>query len=195
MVFDPKHWISKDYDKDKLESAALDLHFLTLKTLALLSQEEEHKPKDAPIDHLRRVAARLRHQIATNEPLTDDGPRDLQITTLWGAKGVTAEHVYLLGACREAIPGARRAEYPGTEVAYLEEQRRLFYVSITRPKKTLVLSRALKVRRGPARQMGLKVSSGGPFWANLRMSPFLEDILTVLPPAIAGESWSGCVVD
>jgi superfamily I DNA/RNA helicase len=65
------------------------------------------------------------------------------------------------GVCREAIPGERREEYPGTEADYIDEQRRLFYVSITRPKKSLVLSRALKVRRGPARQMGPKVTSVG----------------------------------
>jgi superfamily I DNA/RNA helicase len=98
-----------------------------------------------------------------------------------------------LGVCREAIPGERREEYPGTDLDYMQEQRRLFYVSITRPKKTLVLSRALRIKRGPARQMGLKVASGEAFWANLRMSPFLEDILPVLPDAVAGESWSGCI--
>jgi hypothetical protein len=195
MVFNPDHWISEDYDEERRESAALDLHLLTLKTLVLLGQEEEHKPKDAPAQHIRAVAERLRHQIATNEPLTTDEPTDLQVATLWGAKGVTAEHVYLLGACREAIPGERRDEYPGTEDEYLEEQRRLFYVSITRPKKTLVLSRALKVKRGPARQMGLKVgNSGGPYWATMKMSPFLEDILPALPDAVPGESWHGCVV-
>lgn len=95
--------------------------------------------------------------------------------------------------CREAIPGERRDDYPGTELDYIQEQRRLFYVSITRPKKTLVLSRALKVKPGPARQMGLKVASGSAFWATLRMSPFLEDILPVLPDAVVGESWNGCV--
>jgi superfamily I DNA/RNA helicase len=114
---------------------------------------------------------------------------------LWGAKGVTAEHVYLLGVCREAIPGERRDEYPGTDAEYRDEQRRLFYVSITRPKQTLVLSRALKVKRGLARQIGLKVSSNGGYWPPLRMSPFLEDILSVLPDAVAGESWAGCVVE
>jgi hypothetical protein len=56
---------------------------------------------------------RLRHQIATNEPLATGEPRDLQVATLWGAKGVTAEHVYILGVCREALPGQRRDEYPG----------------------------------------------------------------------------------
>jgi superfamily I DNA/RNA helicase len=84
---------------------------------------------------------------------------------LWGAKGATAEHVYLQGVCREAIPGERREGYPGTEADYIDEQRRLFYVSITRTKKTLVLSRALEVKRGPARQMGVKLTSGGPYWA------------------------------
>lgn len=169
------------------------MQLLQEKTLVLLAQEQERKPTDAPLAHLRRVAERLRHQIATNEPLTTDQPTDLQVTILWGAKGVTAEHVYLLGVCREAIAGERRDEYPGTEADYIDEQRRLFYVSITRPKKTLVLSRALKVKRGPARLMGLEVSGSGPFWANLRMSPFLEDILVELPDAVAGNSWGGCI--
>ena len=192
--FNSQHWIGDDYETEKREGAVLDLQLLQEKTLVLLAQEQEHKPEDVPVQHLQRVTERLRHQIATNEAFTIDQPTDLQVATLWGAKGVTAEHVYLLGVCREAIPGERREEYPGTEIDYIEEQRRLFYVSITRPKRTLVLSRALKVKRGPARQMGLKVASSYAFWANLRMSPFLEDILALLPDAVSGESWSGCVV-
>jgi DNA helicase II / ATP-dependent DNA helicase PcrA len=191
--FNSQHWIGDHYETEKREGAVLDLQLLQEKTLVLLAQEQERKPEDVPVQHLQRVIERLRHQIATNEALTTDQPTDLQVATLWGAKGVTAEHVYLLGVCREAIPGERRQEYPGTEIDYIEEQRRLFYVSITRPKRTLVLSLALKVKRGPARQMGLKVASGDAFWANLRMSPFLEDILALLPDAVAGESWSGCV--
>ena len=192
-LFMPEWWIGEDYDTEKLEGAVLDLRLLQEKSLALLAQEQERNPADGPLEHLRRVAERLRHQIATNEPLTTDDPTDLQVTTLWGAKGVTAEHVYLLGICREAIPGERREEYPGTDSEYIEEQRRLFYVSITRPKTTLVMSRALNVKRGLARQLGLKVKSTGPFWANLTMSPFLEDILSQLPDALPGESWRGCV--
>ena len=191
MLFSPELWIGDDYDREKLEGALLDLRLLEEKSLALLEQEQEHTPTDKPAKQLREVAGRLRHQIATNEPLTTDGPTDLQITTLWGAKGITAEHVYLLGVCREAIPGERREEYPGTDAQYVEEQRRLFYVSITRPKKTLVLSRALNVKTGVARQLGLKITSGS-FWVNLTMSPFLEEILSVLPDAVPGESWRGC---
>ncbi len=191
-LFDPKHWLGAQYDGGEVEGATLDVKLLREKTLALLKEEQEHKPDDPPVEHLRRVAERLRYQIATNEPLATGEPTNLQVATLWGAKGVTAEHVYILGACKEALPGQRRDEYPGTEADYVAEQRRLFYVSITRAKETLVISRALKVGRGPAKQLGLTVTTGNQFWADLQMSPFLRDIMGLLPTAVAGDSWGGC---
>jgi superfamily I DNA/RNA helicase len=194
-MFDPQRWIGNDYDKEKVDGATLDLQLLREKTLALLKQEQERKPDDPPLQHLRRVEERLRHQIATNEPLVTGEPSNLQVATLWGAKGVTAEHVYILGVCREALPGQRREDYPGTDAEYVEEQRRLFYVSITRSKETLVISRALRVGRGPAKQLGLTVTTGSKFWADLKMSPFLHDIMGVLPGAVPGDSWGGCVME
>jgi superfamily I DNA/RNA helicase len=194
-LFDAKYWIGSDYDEQKVEGATLDLQLLCEKTLALLKQEQERKPENQPVQHLRQVAERLRHQIATNEALATGESSNLQVATLWGAKGVTAEHVYLLGVCKEALPGERRDEYPGTDAEYVEEQRRLFYVSITRAKKTLVISRALKVGRGTAKQIGLTVTTGSKFWADLKMSPFLHDIMALLPTAVAGDAWAGCVVE
>ncbi|OFV91745.1 MAG: hypothetical protein A3G76_14405 [Acidobacteria bacterium RIFCSPLOWO2_12_FULL_65_11] len=110
---------------------------------------------------------------------------------MWGAKGVTAEHVYLLGTCDEAIPGRRRDEYPGTEEDYLEEQRRLFYVSITRSKKTLVISRATSAATGEAMRMGLAVEAN-VYRVDLQMSRFLRDIIKQLPNALDGGDWKGC---
>jgi len=191
-LFDSMHWLGAAYDEESIEGATLDLKLLLEKTLALLKQEQERKPEDQPVEHLRRVAERLRHQIATNEPLATGESSNLQVATLWGAKGMTAEHVYILGVCQEGLPGQRRPEYPGTDADYDEEQRRLFYVSITRAKKTLVISRALGVGRGPARQIGLTVTTGGKFWAVLKMSPFLRDIMSLLPTAVPGDSWGGC---
>jgi superfamily I DNA/RNA helicase len=190
-LFDPKHWVGAAYDEARMEGATLDLQLLREKTLELLKQEG--KAEDQPAQQLRRVAERLRHQIATNEPLATGEPSNLRVATLWGAKGVTAEHVYILGVCQEALPGQRRDEYPGTDADYRDEQRRLFYVSITRAKKTLVISRALRVGRGPAKQLGLTVTTGGKFWADLKMSPFLHDIMGLLPTAVSGDSWGGCV--
>lgn len=152
-LFDPQHWIGATYDPEKINQATLDLQLLRDKTLALLKEEQDRKLEDPPAQQLRAVAERLRHQIATNEPLAGE-PSNLQVATLWGAKGVTAEHLYILGVCKEALPGERRDEYPGTDADYVDEQRRLFYVSITRAKKTPVISRALKIGRGPAKQIG-----------------------------------------
>jgi superfamily I DNA/RNA helicase len=180
-LFDAQNWIGSQYDEEKAEGATLDLQLLREKTLALLKEEQERKPEDQPLKRLRKIAERLRHQIATNESLSTGEPSNLQVAILWGAKGVTAEHVYILGACREALPGERRNEYPGTDADYFNEQQRLFYVSITRARVTLVISRALRVGRGPAKQLGLTVTTGNKFWGDLKMSPFLQDIMSVLP--------------
>jgi hypothetical protein len=194
-LFDQVHWLGGEYDQNKVGGATLDLHLLREKTTSLLGQEQKRAPDDQASQHLRRVAKRLRHQIATDEPLATGDPSNLQVATLWGAKGVTAEHVYILGVCHEALPGRRRNHYPGTEADYVDEQRRLFYVSITRPTKTLVISRALNVSRGAARQLGLTVETGYKFWPDLRMSDFLRDIMSMLPPAVPGGSWGGCNPD
>jgi hypothetical protein len=37
------------------------------------------------------------------------------------------------------------------------------------------------------------MSGGGKYWANLRMSPFLHDIMNLLPNAVGGDTWGGCV--
>jgi len=108
-----------------------------------------------------------------------------------GAKGATADHVYLLGACDEAIPGEWKEEYPGTEQDYLDEQRRLFYVSITRSKKTLVISRSTSALTADAMKIGLAVTPGAAR-VNLKMSRFLRDIIRQLPRAVEGRLWSGC---
>lgn len=201
-LFDSQHWVGNSYDKEIVDGANLDVQLLREKAMALLKQEEqEGRSQDLPLQQLRRVAQRLRYQIATKEPIASSERRNLRVMTLWGAKGMTAEHVYILGTCREALPGERRPEYPGTPAEYFDEQRRLFYVSITRTKKTLVISRALCVRRNLAKRLGLAVrtrsnsemSLRNRFSADLEMSPFLRDIMGVLPAAVRGASWAGCV--
>jgi hypothetical protein len=75
------------------------------------------------------------------------------------------------------------------------ERPRLFYVSITRAKETLVIFRVLWVGRGPAKQLGLTLTTGSKFWADLKMSLFLHDIMGVLLTTVPGDSWGGCVAE
>lgn len=128
--------------------------------------------------------------MGTREEFVEETPCDIRVATLWGAKGVTADHVYILGVCKEALPGEKREEYPGTEAEYFDEQKRLFYVSITRTKRTLVLSRARQMFRGEAVRLGLAAPGVGI--VRFSMSPFLQDIIELLPGAVAGYAWRGC---
>jgi hypothetical protein len=77
-LFDPQDWIGNQYDEEKAKGATLDLQLLREKTLALLKEEQERKPEDQPLEHLRKVAKRLRHQIVTNEPLATGEPSNLR---------------------------------------------------------------------------------------------------------------------
>jgi superfamily I DNA/RNA helicase len=175
------------------ETARLDMQLLIDKVSNISKELEANDPDSSAGEILTELARRLRYQIATREPFLPDESSDLQITTLWGAKGITADHVYIVGLCKEAIPGTRREEYPGTDLDYIEEQRRPFYVSITRSKKTLVLSRASSAGWGQARQLGLAVDFGNGYRAKLEMSPFLRDIIQYLPKYQQGENWPGCL--
>ena len=156
-IFDVNRWDVGD--SSEFETAKLDMELLFIKASDICRELEVNIPDSTAEEKLREVARRLRHQIATREPFVADESSDLQITTLWGAKGITADHVYVIGLCDEAIPGIRREEYPGTDNEYNEEQRRLFYVSITRSKKTLVLSRAKSIGSGQAKQLGLQLKN------------------------------------
>lgn len=140
---------------------------------------------------LGNVARTLRHQIATRETFGSDSTERVRVATLWGAKGATADHAYVIGLCAEAVPGRKHPTSALTAAEYLEEQRRLFYVTITRAKQTLVLSRATTARNAQARDLNLVGRRWGEHHRLLTMSPFLSDIIDFLPDAVAGNEWEG----
>ena len=186
-------WVSDNADDALI--AKLDLEVLrdnALQILRDLKTEEKIKDRDKQL----RQVARQRDpgdrppkctSIATREPLATESESRLKITTLWGAKGLTAHHVYILGLCREAIPGVRTPEYPGTDADYYEEQRRLFYVTITRPRETLILSRPKKIKPGDAQKLNLRIRAPNFHYSELQMCPFLRDIIDTLPAAVDGD--------
>ncbi|NLZ96235.1 MAG: ATP-binding domain-containing protein, partial [Bacteroidales bacterium] len=92
---------------------------------------------------------------------TDDDEDDDKVTlmTVHASKGLEFEHVFVVGMEDDLFPSVMTK----TEVRGLEEERRLFYVAITRAKQTCIIthakSRFKHGRTEPARQ-----------------SPFLNDI-------------------
>jgi ATP-dependent exoDNAse (exonuclease V) beta subunit len=86
-----------------------------------------------------------------------------------------------VGQLCESCPGVRKNEYLGTDADYRDEQRRLFYVSITRPRQTLVLSRPTKIKPGDSKRLNLSVKRARAHYCELEICPFLRDIMSELP--------------
>lgn len=181
--------------EDEIEVVTADMELVAGKAKSILAEIEAGKdvPTEA-LDKLRLVTQQLRYDIAVREPFAPDGEVDIQVTTLWSAKGITADHVYVLGLTEQTLPGTKREEYPGTETDYQDEQRRLFYVSITRSKNTLVLSRSSKIKRNDAARLGMGNLPGTGPVVPLTMSPFLRSITRFLPDVVKGDAWRGCTI-
>lgn len=97
---------------------------------------------------------------------TDTGPEAVKLMTVHGAKGLEFKHVFVVGLVDKRFPSIERRdpiEIPGELIKdilpvgdiHLEEERRLFYVAMTRAKSCLFLTRALdyggKLTKKPSR--------------------------------------------
>lgn len=71
-------------------------------------------------------------------PIPDDGllPPKVRIMTMHGAKGLSAQVVFIPGLMEELLPGGLRRPYPGLVL----EAARMLYVSITRARAACILS-------------------------------------------------------
>ncbi len=91
---------------------------------------EARSPKARLSDYLREVVLMI------NEARTEVSARDaISLTTIHGSKGMEYPAVFLVGLDDELLPSNR-----AVEEGRLEEERRLFYVAVTRAQKRLFLS-------------------------------------------------------
>jgi DNA helicase-2/ATP-dependent DNA helicase PcrA len=77
--------------------------------------------------------------------LLEDGR--VPILTIHASKGMEFDHVVLAGACEGVLPDFRNSSGPG-----LEEERRVFYVAITRPRRSLLITGSQLDHRGGTRE-------------------------------------------
>lgn len=78
--------------------------------------------------------------------------KKVQLMTIHGSKGLEFEHVFIIGATNGMMPSLhgqpqnidKHQEWKNTNI---EEERRLFYVAVTRAKETLVISSPKYVHR------------------------------------------------
>lgn len=85
------------------------------------------------------------------EPPVD--PKSVRLLTIHAAKGLEFDYVWLVGVAEQVLPSWQSLK-PNAATAELEEERRNFFVAITRTQKQLVLSYAKRYRgwqREPSR--------------------------------------------
>ncbi len=126
---------SKDSD------AAVDNIYEVLNSIQQMAEERRaeqmaqgvEKPEPLAIeDWLQNVA--LMSDMDGKNGEDDDSPK-VTLMTIHSSKGLEFNRVYIVGVEEEQFPGIK-AELEGT----MEEERRLFYVAVTRAKKAAVLS-------------------------------------------------------
>ncbi len=94
------------------------------------------------VSEARQAIARLSLRFADDEEDVDDR---VTLSTLHGAKGLEFHTVFFIGCDEGIIPHSRTDAPKATDIAATidaSEERRLFYVGVTRAKETLYLVRA-----------------------------------------------------
>lgn len=109
----------------------------------------------------------------------------VRVMSLHKSKGLTADLVAVVG-CIEGLVPTLADGTPAERAASLEEQRRLFYVAITRTRRVLILSSATQLRRNLAHRMGAQVRGRSPVNATTIASRFLAELGPSRPAAVLG---------
>lgn len=149
---------------------------------SLASTIEEH---DFDAEKLRET---LRVGITQPELPTDVDY--VRVMSLHKSKGLTADLVVVVGCIEGLIPlviGDSVAE----QNLSLEEQRRLFYVAITRTRNILILSSVTQLPRNLAHRMGVQVRGGNRTNARTIASRFISELGPTRPDPVLGNSIIG----
>jgi DNA helicase II / ATP-dependent DNA helicase PcrA len=108
--------------------------------------------------------------------------------SLHKSKGLTSRAVIVGGSIRGLIPFEDQDETDEEQAAILLEQRRLFYVAITRCTEILVLSSALRLQRKFVFAIGARIQG---WWnpAKTIASQFIAELGPDAPAARLGTAW------
>ena len=186
----------------------LQARLASLKPLTGLALVDALWPKGNPeLSDIRSMAGSLALLAANNEELLSELRQAItqpelpgsdgevvQVMSLYKSKGLTRDVVVIAGCMAGTLPSIDPDD-PAEERAHqLEEQRRLFYVGITRAtNKVLVISSAVALPLRDALKGGAAVSrrrfSNGETYAITAFTPFLSELGGTAPAPISTNEW------
>lgn len=146
-------------------------------TLALPELENVHELFDRIKTHI------------TQPEMPEEGDY-VRVMSLHKSKGLTSKVVIVAGCTEGLIPFRDDDESESEQEDVLREQRRLFYVAITRRTDVLVLSSAKRMERILARNVGARLQPGRSAFGNTIASRFLDELGSTAPTPRRGDQWS-----
>ncbi|MDX6652600.1 MAG: ATP-dependent helicase UvrD/PcrA [Solirubrobacterales bacterium] len=133
------------------------------------------------------VVSAVRYGVAQREvPIESE---EVRVMSLHASKGLTAEVVVLAGTNEGLIPRIDTSLQPDEQQAQLEEQRRLFFVGMTRTRRALVFSTYSQLDTATAYRLQVARGVRRPGGFRVLASQFLDELGDGLPPAVRGEEW------
>ena len=105
------------------------------------------------------------------------------------AKGLANKVVIVTGCSEGLLPFTDDKLSTREQDDKIHEQRRLFYVAITRCEEVLVLSSFTTIRVGDAYNIGIPFRRRDRFWANTVASRFIHELGPTAPRARSGSEW------
>lgn len=140
--------------------------------------EEEDEYDAATLDQILRTGL--------TSPEIPEEVDFVRVMSLHKSKGLTADLVVIAGCLEGLIPRAPKADNRAERDAELREQRRLFYVGITRTRRTLVLSSASTLPRATAHRMQVRVVGTNPTLGRTIASRFIHELGPSIPASERG---------
>ncbi len=164
-----------EFMKDGDEENVVKARMLNLSELAnMMSYMEdnwEESGNPTLYDFLSRVS-----MMASDQDENDTADSKVQLLTLHLSKGLEYPVVFLSGMAEGIFPAGRSLEESADKEAAMAEERRLFYVGITRAREQLYLTTSLTRRK-----MGVVM--------DMAQSPFLEEVPETLLQWIIREDY------
>lgn len=114
----------------------------------------------------------------------------VRLMSLHKSKGLTSRVTIIVGCIRGLLPFVDDELTSAEALAHIQEQRRLFYVALTRAKEILVLSSAASCPRQLAHKIGAIVRGGNSQTGKTIACEFLEELGPQALPAHLGTTWA-----
>jgi DNA helicase II / ATP-dependent DNA helicase PcrA len=126
---------------------------------------------------------------AVSQPELPEEGDYVRVMSLHKSKGLTSRAVIVAGCVQGLIPFQDDASAPDEREAILKEQRRLFYVAVTRCTERLVISSFARIHRKLAHKIGVRTVWGPTPTGRTVASDFLQELGPSAPAAQTGGNW------